>query len=217
MKKYYYLIVRLPAEPQDLEDGERIVETNIGNFKLPSEKGEGPFNSLIELMKSSKIYNSLLKSNPKRAQRIIEDRFLVKAEPVLYPEDGSEYLKHVYRIIQHANYGKIDRNGILGIHLYNPDKIKIIKIIKNKNLQGIWEAEIEVYNPNSKKWIKKAKPTTFFPENWNLQRLILECRRAFDERIEVTDTKYIGYTHSGIPVTLIFEDGVLKTIYPIYE
>jgi hypothetical protein len=33
----------------------------------------------------------------------------------------------------------------------------------------------------------------------------------------LSDRKYIGKTHSGIPVTLIFENGMLKSIYPNYE
>jgi len=218
LKKHYYIISNLPTEHKDLEDGPRIVELTVGHITHPPGQGDGPFDSLIELKKSSKIYNDLKISNPKRAQRIFEDQFIVKVDEIIfYPSDDSEYLRHIYRIMQHSSNGKVDRKGVLGIHLYNPDKIKIIEITKTKNGQGIWEAIIEVYNPNSGKWIKKDNPTTFFPENWNLQRLILECRRAFDERIKLTDSKYIGKTQTGIPVTLIFENEILKSIYPNYE
>lgn len=147
MNKYFYIIKHLPAEHKDLEDGVRIVESSNGNIKHLPEKGEGPFNSLIELTKSSKIYNSLITSNPNRALRIIEERFIVKAERIIiYPSDGSEYLNHIYSIMQHSKNGKVDRKGVLGIHLFNSEKIKIIKITKPRNNNGIWEAIIKVYN-----------------------------------------------------------------------
>jgi len=218
MDVYYYIISNLPAEQQDLKDGARIIETYDIIFKPLPKSGEGPYESLKELITSSKIYSALLVNDPKRARKIIEDRFIVKkAKPIFYPDDGSEYSKFIYKIMQHSMSGRLDRKVVLGIHLFDPNKIKIIEVTKTKNNHGIWEAYIEVYNPNSGRWIKKGKPTTFFPVEWNLQRLIFECRKAFDEKVKISGKKYVGNTLSGIPVTFIFEDGELKSVYPNYE
>jgi Bacterial EndoU nuclease len=218
MNKYFYIIRHLSAEHKDIQDGTRIIEISYGNFIFQPEIGEGPFKSLTELTKSSKIYNSLRESNPKRARIIIKDRFIGKvSKTIAYPNDGSEYLNHIYRIMQHSKNGKVGRKNVLGIHLFDSAKIRIINITKPRNSYGIWEAIIEVYNPNSSKWIRKDNPTTFFPDGWDLQRLINECRKAYDEKVKLTEKKYTGKTISGIPVIFIIENDELSSIYPIYE
>jgi len=208
----------LTSENKTLPDGPRIIELNDEIINFIPEEVDGPFDTIQELKKSSTIYKNLKLSNPKRAQRIIDQKNIVKVvNSIIYPDDDSEYFNHIYNLMLHSSTGKVDRNGVLGIHLYNPDRVRILEITKPVNKQGIWEASIEVFCQNSNKWIKKANSTTFFPRSWNLQRLVLECKPAYEKRIRLTERKYIGLTQSGVSITMIFDNGRLKTIYPNYE
>lgn len=217
MKKIYYIIKYLPSKIKDLPDGPRVIEQSVSNISFSHEVGEGPFNNLNEV-KNSAIYKDLTVKNPKRAIRIIVDKYIVKAKNIIiYPDNKSMYSRQIYKLMEHSQNGQISKKDISGIHLYNPQKIQIIKITKPKNSYGIWEAIIKVYNPNSNRWVRKVKPTTFFPDNWDLQKLVFECENAFNNKTSISDKKYHGITKSGIPVVMVLEDDNLKSIYPLYE
>jgi hypothetical protein len=120
--------------------------------------------------------------------------------------------------MQHSKNGDISRKNVSGIHLFDSDKIRILKVINKENDNGIFSAEIEVLNKRTDKWIKKESVTTFFPISWNLQKLIIECFFAYKNRIKINETEYKGKTKSGISICFQYNDfGEFKTLYPIYE
>ena len=218
MRKYYYILNNIGEEQNDLKPGVRILEKSNPYFKHPKDVGEGAFNSLKELRAKSEILRKLEKDNPKRARRIFEDRFIIKAaSQVFVPLDGSEYTKLIYPLMQHSSGGKVKGREVLGVHLFHPNRVKIVKKISHTNKLGIWQAYIMVYNRNSKKWIPKSRPSTFFPVNWTLQELVDECRMAYNNRKVLSDVKHIGATRKGIPVIFIIKNGKLKSVYPHYD
>jgi len=146
--KYYYIHQYLPSEHQDMLDGPRIVELQSKAIKLQKEEGEGPYDSLEELKKDSSIYRQLIQENPRRAEKIASDQFLVKVENIILWTEGVDetFHKMVYRIMQHSSNGKVNRKEVSGIHLFDNNKIKILKLLNEDKTTGIFEAEIEVLN-----------------------------------------------------------------------
>ena len=219
----YYIYKHLPSETHDMLDGARVVCFENLDFELGHEKavGEGPFVSIKELKANSLIYKQLLTDDKKRAEKILFDKFIVKAtpRPIIFPTGlNPEYEKIIYRIMQHSSNGTITRKNVQGVHLFNPQKNRITNLISPQNSQGVFIAEIEVLSNRTNKWVRKESETTFFPTNWNKQRLIIECYYAFINREKQTETEFIGKTKSGIKVLFLYsKEGEFKTIYPIYE
>jgi hypothetical protein len=214
----FFYIIKDESADHDLPSGPRILKS-AAFIPFIDENVEGPFNSIKELKLNSEIYKLLLQNNPKRAIKIFEEKYIHEfAEIVFYPENRNpNYADQIYSIMEHSKNGKVASKNVSGIHLYEDKKHRILEIINPKNDLGVWEAKIEVLNRNNK-WIPKEKPTTFFPESWTLQQLIVECEKAYNEKVKLSECVYMGYTKSGIPVKFIFDSNFdLKTIYPIYE
>ena len=215
MKDYFFIINSVVSDPQDIPEGARIFKMRVENLYFKFPEADGPYESLNELKRDSLIYKELKISNPKRAKLIIQEKLIRCLEQgIIWPDNNSEYQQNIYKILQHSTNGIVNRRGVLGIHFFDPKKIRIIELINPENEFGIFEAKIEVYNINSGKWIKKSQASTFFPKEWSLQRLINECYPAFMNKMKLTETKFVGKTYSGISVVFIYSGKVLKSIYP---
>jgi hypothetical protein len=221
MTRVYYIYKNLPSEFQDMLEGPRIVSCENNILLEHNENiGEGPYSSLKELKEKSKIYSNVFERDKKRAEKILLDRFIVKASNIiLFPEGiDNEYEKIIYRIMQHSKNGSLSRRNVSGIHIYDSKKIKILRLVERENQKGVFSAEIEVLNERTNKWIKKESVTTFFPVNWNLQKLIIECYYAYKNKVKTSETEYIGKTLSGIKVCFNYNNsGIFKTLYPLYD
>jgi len=201
-------------------DGPRIVELQTNTIKLQKEEGEGPYESLVELKKDSNIYRQLIQDNPRRAEKIANDQFLVKVEIIIVWPNGVDETFHkiVYRIIQHSSNGKVNRKGVSGIHLFDKSKIKIVKLLSEDKTTGIFEAEVEVLNERTGQYIKKKDKSSFFPVYWDLQRLIFECYEAYMNMVEVEANIYQGKTESGIKLEFVYnQDNVFRSVYPVLK
>ena len=84
------------------------------------------------------------------------------------------------------------------------------------NEKGVWSALIEKLN-NDGKWIRKNSPSTFFPKEWTIGRLLEEIIETDNNKTkkENTENIYESYTKSGIKVEIIIVNGKTKTIYPV--
>jgi hypothetical protein len=135
---------------------------------------------------------------------------------ILVPKDKA-YSMDFFKLIDHSTRGQIKNKNVYGLHFYDPEKIKIIELIGNKNPLGVWAARIEALNPNTNQWIEKKGITTFFPINWTGSQVFLECAYAFEHKEKVADKNniYSSTTLSGIQVEIIIENNEVKTIYPI--
>jgi ATP-dependent Clp protease ATP-binding subunit ClpA len=99
-----------------------------------SDNFEGPFDTTKDIRKTSNIYKELLKSNPKRAEKIFEDKFIVRVENIIVFPDLKDdiFMNYIYKIMQHSLNGKMKSNDVTGIHLLT-DKVKIIEILKEND------------------------------------------------------------------------------------
>lgn len=212
--------MHLPSEHQDMLDGPRVMELETNQINLPENEGEGPFESLLQLKKESKLYRQLIIQDQKRAENIVKQQFVVSVrELIMWPVGVcEEFYQMIYRIMQHSKNGKVNRSGVSGIHLYNKDKVKVTKLINSNQETGIFEAEIEVLNERTGKYIRKEGRSSFFPIDWGLQRLIHECFEAFNNKVENDKFSYHGMTTSGIKLEFVYDGNKkFKSVYPILE
>ena len=218
----FYIIRNLPAEHHDMLDGPRIVEEpdHFLTATMALDVGEGPFSSLKSLRQESVIFQELLATDPKRAEKIGLDNFIVRpAARIVFPTGlDPEYEKIIYRIMQHSSNGTIGSKSVKGIHLFDGDRVRVTEMIEPQNSLGVFTARVEVLNRNTGRWIPKKQATTFFPTGWGLQKLIFECYDAFSNKTQASPTVYEGRTTSGIKVTFCYtEDGTFTTVFPVYE
>jgi hypothetical protein len=207
------------SEIGDLLDGERIIAfpTNLPLI-IGSKDLEGPFLNIENLIKHSIFYNELKLKNPKRARKIIKQEYIEKTVDLILSPKNETYSFNFIDGFVHSISGNFDNNDVTGIHFYDSSKIKITEILGfNKN--GIWRAKIEAFDWRTKKWIKKEKPSDFFPIDWNKTRLLEELNFANQSKTLIVGTKhkYEGVTKSGIHVIFIVINEKIKTVYPVYE
>ncbi len=217
---YYYILKHLPSEHQDMLDGARVLELSHNFLRHPKEVGEGPYEDLKSLKKNSEIYRNLLKTNPKRAEKIFKDPFLLRGgNVILGPIDMDDrFHQMIYRIMQHSSNGRVTKNNVSGIHLYDKEKIRIERLIKKDEKTGVFVADISVKRSSTGEYVRKDSQTTFFPIDWNLQRLVFECHHAYKNMKEIKSSIYHGYTESGILLEFVFgSENRFLSVYPILE
>ena len=216
--EYHYYILKNGAstDKQKLKSGTfilRIPDYVTINF----EEGEGPFKSVRGIKRNSTIYNLLKKSNSKRAQQIVEEKNIIKSAKLIAIPAGTEFKQEVVDGFNHSTIGRIKNGNLTGIHFYDPEKVKIIEIIKTDPQTGAFKAKFEYFDERTKKWILKTSPSSFFPPSWDLATLLMECKYALEQldSNDLRDGKLQSITESKIKVELIIKNGNLKSIYPV--
>jgi hypothetical protein len=216
--EYYYYILRngTSTDKQGLKSGTFIVQIP-NHFPLDLTDGNGPYKSLRAIKKNSPIYKFLKKSNPRRAQQILEEKNIIKSDKLIATPRGTEFKPEIVDGFIHATIGRIKNGDLTGIHFFDPEKVRIIETLEKNDETDIFKARFEFYDVRTKKWIEKKTPSTFFPKNWNLATLLMECKYAFDRlRTEdLNDGKIKSITASNIEVEIVIKNGKLKSLYPI--
>jgi hypothetical protein len=188
----------------------------IYQIKYAEDKDEGPFKDIPSLRKESKIFQQLLITNPKRAQQICLEKNINVMNDFVLTDENTSVSTDFIELIEHCTKGKIKNGRITGIHFYDKELVKIKKILK-KNKVGVFEAKVEYYDSEMNRWIKKEKPSTFFPLKWNYNKLFHECLFAVKNKRKKFGTLnvYKSKMESGIKVEIIIKEGLLKSIYPL--
>lgn len=120
-------------------------------------------------------------------------------------------------VLKHCVRGQIKNEKVSGVHYYDPDTIRILKIIELNDAIGVWEAEIEIYDKKRDKWIRKVNSTTFFPKDWTMHQLFHECYYAVNnmEKKDKCKNVFTSQTETGIKVEIISINNEMKSIYPL--
>ena len=213
---YYVVENTKSTDHQALKVGHIIMKLPIHASNL-FVHGDGPYKSLPDLKKYSPIYQALKKSNLKRAQQIVKDKNIVKPVKFILTPKDTKFDKEIVDGFLHAAFGKVKNGTLTGVHFYDPEKIKIIEILEVSSITKVFKAEFEYFDFKSNKWIKKKGASTFFPKNWILSTLLMECKFAFDKinNGNLDDGKYKSFTKSNIPVSIIIKNGKIKSLYPL--
>lgn len=213
---YYILECCYSTNKQGLKAGVRIQKIPC-HFPIDFKNGNGPFTSLTDLKKKSTIYRNIVLRNTKRAQQICLEKNIQVIENFVRTNRDSKFSEDFIQTIEHCTKGNIKNGEISGIHYYNPEKVRVLKILQENKVTGILKAEIEFYDLETNKWYKKRKFTTFFPKKWSLEQLFHECNYAIENKTKKNDSEdvYISKTQTGINVEIIMKKGKLKSIYPL--
>lgn len=217
---FYYVILKssydsLTKENSRLPIISKFRKTNNSFlFKLNKEDGEGPFNSLYELKRKSVIWAGVKKEKDK--QKILKSKNIEEITGFIITDETFGIEKNYFDSFSHITIGKVSNKHVSGVHFYHPDKVRIKGIVNRDIKTGVYSAKIELFNKNTSKWIEKKEITTFFPNDWTVSKLFLECYYAFKNKIQVSEKEYVSKTRNGIDVKFfIDEKDRILTFYPI--
>ena len=218
MSNYCFFIIPelFSSEKGSLSAGERIVKMPLTwSFTMKPSGSDGPFFNLKDLLEHSILYKNLEKTNSRRAHKIIQKKYIITAKDFALTKYNLSIEEDFFYSINHSLKGEIQKEQLSGVHYYDENKIKIIEELKI-NEKGVWSALIEKLN-NDGKWIRKNSPSTFFPKEWTIGRLLEEIIETDNNKTkkENTENIYESYTKSGIKVEIVIVNGKRKTIYPV--
>lgn len=132
------------------------------------------------------------------------------------PLDLSFY-GHLAIILYHILTGKVTERFVSGIHYFNKDRHQIVKLTRESNSNGIWEAVIKVKIPGEETWITKDTHTTLFPTHWTKKESALHIKQAYTNLHKVSSIKYEGITEEGISIIFLLKKNKIISVYPRYE
>ena len=125
--------------------------------------------------------------------------------------------------VKHIFHGEINQIGrAVGFHhrgsIGHQRYTRIRRITKPRNAQGVYEAEVELYDPNRGGWIIKPTRSTFFPDSWSRAQVLDEIRGAFNNRTFTSGKKWNGISPSGLKIEGYLDNaGNINTAYPKYS
>lgn len=189
------------------------IEKNSEILKIEGEEMEGPFISIANLKKESKIYSEII--NSKTKQSILNPANIVEIKKITLIPFEHSYEPSFIKLFLHAWIGKIHKNDILGVHFYNTENVKILQILNIDKNTGVYSAMISYFDKKKEIWIEKSKPTNLFPDNWTIQKLFKELDCAYLNRTHEQGSVYYGNTSENIKVKIIIKDNNALTMYPV--
>lgn len=221
--KYLYYIAKNISCSDRIEGikefGTRIFAIPVCGIDFNLDDSEGPFSSISTLKKESSFFQQLARTNSKSAQKILEKKNIHFIKDFIFVPEEQSYTKDFIKLIDHTIKGHFKAKNVFGIHFYDKDNMRIREFVGLENSVGVWQAMIDVYDKENNKWIEKRQLTTFFPKNWSRTQLFHECEYAYHHRIKQNDSnsRFISKTTSGIKVVIIINNGVVKSIYPVFD
>ena len=81
---------------------------------------------------------------------------------------------------------------------------------------GVYQAKVQIWNANSRRWKSKSRPSSFFPADWSIARIKYEVIEAFKRRISKAENsrEWVGTSPSGIEIGG-YADETRVTFFPI--
>jgi hypothetical protein len=217
MEYHYYIHESLKStDNQGLKTGTSIIKIS-SDYIIDFKYGDGPYKSLRGLKRNSEIFKLLQTNNNKRAQQIVIEKNIIVCEELMFVKKGLGIDQEVVDAFMHATLGKIQKGNLSGIHFFNPKKTKVLEIIEFNSHTNVFKARFEFYDFNTKTWVEKKTPSTFFPQSWDLSTLLMEIKFAL-EKIDpksFKDGKIKSITKSNIEIEIVIKNGVLKSLYPL--
>jgi hypothetical protein len=209
-------------------------EDIIKQIDLPEEKLKR-FLKDVEAEGSEKLKEAVIK-NPQLADawRKLDDLgedalrkdsdFLKKFDEVL-KNDGLN--KHIFE----GDVKPIGTNAagdpiykVTGVHsdkAFSSGKVRIKEGTKSTpDMNGYYTAKVEVEiegfsNHLGEPWKVKSDPSTFFPDNWSVDKIQKEISVGLSNAVPDVGNRYIGTMSDGTKLAIHIEEGIVKSAYPI--
>ena len=211
--------VAVLSNKTELKDGVRIFCIRHNQLRVVLGEGfEGPYPTLQNLKANSELFHKLQKENSRKAEKISRPENIMKSNinESIFTLANQGHQKDFLQAIRHAITGDVRKEALSGVHLFDESRMRIIHITRSPDKFGVWEAEIEMYDKKSNKYIKKEKPTTFFPNEWSRSQLFHEISVACNNIYKCPECKNVwhGTTPSGVFLNIIVKNDRIETIYP---
>lgn len=127
-KMLYYILDNFAAvdDPSDLKAGIRIISFTGGMVDSPVM--EDPYNSVSLLIKDAMLYKKVKTEAPSRAEKIIDTKYIpvCPLEKTAVVSQGEKYSIEYLSMIQHVIKGRLKSNKITGVHVFNPQIMRIM-------------------------------------------------------------------------------------------
>lgn len=170
------------------------------------------------------------KAETEKATKTLSNRSKIsnQSKPTFIVNNGTKQ-KSVYPNFDfdHVIGGDVSKNGkkVTGGHSLVKGDVRISKVIDKPDINGVYNAEVEIYNPVTQKWELKITKTenrnTMFPFNWTEERIKSEIRSAWDSKEFRVITNARGKSWQGTSESGIKIEGYINpdktTAYPIYN
>jgi hypothetical protein len=93
----------------------------------------------------------LKKTNSKRAQQVVLEKNIVRIKSFIEIPRGTKFKPEAVDSSIHASIGRIKNGNVTGVHFYNPEGVRIIKILKTNETNKTFLADFEFYDIDNKK------------------------------------------------------------------
>jgi hypothetical protein len=107
---------------------------------------------------------------------------------------------------------------VTGGHSLLNDDVRIVKVVSPPDVNGVYQAVVEIKRPDGRWEIKKNKvdANTMFPQDWSREKIIDEIDSAWKNQIPQENIKkWRSESKSGIVIEGYKEDRI--TAFPIYK
>ncbi|WP_052666490.1 EndoU domain-containing protein [Nitriliruptor alkaliphilus] len=88
------------------------------------------------------------------------------------------------------------------------------RIVRRDEATGVYEARVQVRNPETGVWANKRHESTFFPDHWDEPRLRAELRTGADTAKQLQPHQWRGYSSDGVPIDFLVDGDVPRSAYP---
>ena len=96
--------------------------------------------------------------------------------------------------------------------------VRIIKKTHIDSSSGCYSAKLEKLNSQTGQWVEKETESTFFPDEWDLNKLFHEFNYAFQNKVWMEGNKFHSKTTDNIKIEFIInQDDKILTCYPVLE
>lgn len=213
-RKNFYIGNLNTLDPNALSFGVKLIQINTINIFIEFEGLEGPFDSVRSLKRKSEVFKKLAVLDPKRTQKILDPKNIVKANNLIFTETNRIVSFDFIKLLEHAIKGDVKKNNLSGIHYFDKQRMRVIKEIWEEDIHKVWKAEVEVFVRERDVWYRKE--STFFPIEWTPSQLFAECCYAYKNMVKSKKERYVynSKTLTGVPVEIIVKDNEVRSIYP---
>jgi hypothetical protein len=219
MKYLYYISEdNISAEFLNSPGKTKIFAIPMEMSSIVFKDGEGPFTSVRNLKRNSRIFKQIAKRSSNLANQILDEKNIIKVKANVFTNHGEEFPKDFISLFDHTIRGQIQNKQVYGIHYFDPSLMRIREKIESENEVGVWVAKIDLFNKNTNQWTQKEQETSFFPEKWSINQLFHEIYYAFKHmsKDETKEFTFLSKTESGVSVKIIIKENQVKSIYPVF-
>jgi hypothetical protein len=136
-----------------------------------------------------------------------------KGKDILIPEKTQ---RHIFE-------GEINARGkAVGCHhisAINSGHSRIISVISRPDQNKVYEATVEILDQKTSQWIKKEGRSSFYPDGWSKEKVLMEITSAFSNPDKISSgPKWESISDSGIKISgYTNQQGQITTAYPRYK